>query len=384
MKTFAHIICAVILASTLTAQAKSLYAGSTYEVEIVRSNGKVDTGVCITFDQSGRFTKSDEALSMLWAARDQFPNQFMAVTAPGERTVVPYHMGVYGTAFPDKSLTGRGIDQYGNSFVFHGKVNSHCGDHFPERTAGNSIQAIFEFAKDTGKPPGNVIPIINPCWLPNGSQAPCDPVPVPILFRAGASQAQELSQTSNPCSQWHCDPIPNPLGIVNLRAQQQLQIVDPCSYSFCDPIPNPLGAVSSRSQKQKQLDDPCSQSFCDPVPDPLVTGTEHVSISNLAGRSFRLTLGSSDQSVLEYCWRFGEKRDIQTDQNEVLRWSTVIGAYNAVGFQSVGAGSNGRGMAYHGTLVGYDLLEVVGIEALNGKSVTTYGYGQEVSSCKKT
>lgn len=281
MKTIAHFICAISMAYSLAAHSQSDYSGITYEVEITRDNGDVSSGVCITFHESGRFTKSDETLTMLWAPEAHYPDRFMAVTAPGERTVVPYHLGVHGTLQPDETLTGRGIEASGSTFVFHGRSKDDCGIDRSDRSAGDPTQRPTDSTRwRLDRVTSERLAAQDRCWSPPGPHVPCDP------------------------------------------------------------------------------------------------------ISKLVGRSFLLTLGTSDNRVLEYCWTFGKDRSIKTLNGGEMRWSPAGIARESAPFQSVGAGDNGRGMAYHGALIGDELLQVAGIEARDGKSVVAYGYGQTVSTCE--
>ena len=316
MKIIICFICAVITTSALAANPQIQYSGVTYGVEVVRDNGSV-INECITFHKGGRFTMSGETLTMLWAPQVNFSDQFMAVTAPGERTVVPHHQGVYGAVLPDKTLKGHGIDQDGSTFEFHGQANDNCYANRSAQTERNANPSL-----------GNLVRLPDPCLLTaNDSGAACHPIPDPL--RALVADLGNLIR------------------------------FDPCLLTADD-----------------------SGAACSPIAEPLLSDANNVTQSTLAGRSFRLTLGTSDKTVLEYCWTFGEKHQIEAANGDVLTWSPNIGPNYNTGFRSAGAGKNGRGMAFHGALVGDELLEVVGIEARDGESVVTYGFGQQVATCQ--
>ncbi len=138
-------------------------------------------------------------------------------------------------------------------------------------------------------------------------------------------------------------------------------IRDPCWLPpdwgfFCDPAPNPLGEEAKESQE-----------------------SEDSAESGLEGRSFELTLGSNGYATRNYCWTFAGDSKIATSATGELTWSS--GGKRSKGFESVGAGPRAVGLGYRGELVDIDLLRVDGIEARNGRSVVTYGYGQAVKSC---
>ena len=118
--------------------------------------------------------------------------------------------------------------------------------------------------------------------------------------------------------------------------------------------------------------------FCDPPFNPLVEDPKASTKVRLEGRSFQLRLGSDGFATRDSCWTFG-KGKIATSTTGDLAWSDNGDA--AKSFLSVGSGVRSIGLGYTGMLVDDGLLHVSGIEARNGRSVVTYGYGQAVGAC---
>jgi hypothetical protein len=318
MRTCLYAASIVAAGLVRPAIASSVFADNAYDVKLQYAGETSAQSVCITFDAGGRLSIGGRRTPLVWAARPEFPDQFLAVTAPLESTGVHNAVGVHGGVDHNNSLLASGIDQFGARFALFGELRGGCDG---DRTGNRSEQ-----------------------------------------------------------------PADAPSALVDLTGEGSGQVA-PCASVFCTPPTNPLRANTTSNLKLEPVDvtaefggqaAPCDSSFCDPRPDPN-SGTTNRAIPSIAGQSFALTLGNG-KDVIEYCWSFGSNGQIETAHGTSMTWTSNARTVGDTGFESVGIGHNGQGMAYHGSMEG-NVLKVIGIEAQDGKSSVTEGYGQPVARC---
>ncbi len=317
MKHILYIIFVVGGLMAVAAHAAGDLAGVSYEIRVTSGEAPAIDNGCIHFGDDGRFTLSGDTLSMLWQSEAHASASFMAVTAPGPDTDVPYHVGVYGSVESGRGMSGYGIDEFGNTFAFVGNARDDCGVDEPERRStvdrtGSAIASgVDPRASGLRAESPNVDalrnklrdiiygPVLDPCWTPPGWSVPCDP------------------------------PT------------------------------DPLGDGDNDED----------------------TGDRSAGAPQIAGRNFRMTLGTGGEGLRDYCWSFDPNGKIRTAAGETMAWAARTDPAGNAAFALVGAGSHGQGMAYKGSLVGSNLLQAVGIEAFDGKTTVTYGYGRATQSC---
>lgn len=346
------------------------YEGTVWRLNILGHTGERPNPACITFHPGGRFSMSGRSSVMLWDTHPLTPYVFNVVTSPQQNAAVTEPFGVHGYMSWGNKLLGAGIDANGYAFKFEGSQTDSC-QHAGIRNesvadSGHNRAPIDPGLLTVSNPTTNV----NPCTSVSCSQP--DPLPPPgeVPDEAIAQTVVNETQNSAACQGASCEQDD---GGVGRQANNALEInnfqnatiqVNPCTVSWCAPPDNLLSLANPAYVTQQ------------------TTSASEGDMSRLIGKLYKFALTDKAGNTSKHCWYFGANRSVTSYRGDKVLWvSDDLLTTLDRGFQSIGTGANGHGMAIQGAVWDEERLYVQGIEAFDSTAIMSYGWGTISQDC---